>query len=116
MLDIDIDYRNPYAILNRFSEFHAGIMHCHAEYKDSCWFANDSWSCVPSNTICDYPNITTYNPTMQPTISPTVVPTVTPTNPTGNPTISPTFAPTINPSPSSYESMIYSHFGCGQNG
>ena len=46
--DIHIDYQST-----DYSR-HGGIMHCHDGYLDSCWFANDSYSCNDRNTICDY--------------------------------------------------------------
>ena len=93
--DVHIEYTGDYTK-------HGGIMYCNYDYSDSCWFANNSWSCNPENTICDDPVITSY-PTIQPTNHPSDIPSSQPTTipsilPTTDPTSIPTIDPTLDPS------------------
>ena len=105
--DVHIDYRGDY-----FQ--HGGIMHCHDGYLDSCWFANDSYSCNARNTICDCgPTCSpTIDPSESPSEIPTAIPTINPTSTTSSPTDiptsqsseSPSYNPTIHPSNQTIES------------
>ena len=90
-LDVDVIY-------GAIDESHGAIMHCNINYTDSCWVANDSWTCTPSNTICDNPFNETMPPTMSPTYSQTIEPTLEPSySSTLEPTY-PSFAPSYSPS------------------
>ena len=42
--DVSIDFRVD---ANYSYWLHGGIMHCHTEYLDSCWFANNLFACDP---------------------------------------------------------------------
>ena len=97
--DVEIDYRGDY-------DGHGGVMHCHDGYLDSCWFADDSYSCNDRNTICDF---ATRSPTIYPSESPIIESTAIPTTistitPTSS-TISPTDIPTIQPSNQTMQSL-----------
>ena len=66
-------------------------MHCHDGYLDSCWFADDSYSCNDTNTICDFATRSpTIDPSESPTEIPTAIPTIAPTAITSLPTDIPT--------------------------
>ena len=63
--DINFDYTGN-------NGYQGGIMHCNSGYSDSCWFANDSFSCNDRNTICNYGM--EYSPTSEPSMEPTAEP------------------------------------------
>ena len=93
-LDVEVIYE-------AINEQHGAIMHCNINYTDTCRVADDSWTCIPSNTICDNPFNETLPPTLSPTYPPTAAPTLTPTiSPTLEPTpytSAPTLIPTLEP-------------------
>ena len=55
-LDVDLVY------LSSSYSYHGGIMHCHTGYTDSCWFADLSYSCESSNTICEHADASNIDP------------------------------------------------------
>ena len=61
--DVAIDFSGSYV-------YHDGAMHCNIDYIDSCLFAENSWQCASTNTICDNPILRTTAPTQSTTMSP----------------------------------------------
>ena len=109
--DVSVDF--PGGI----SALHGGIMHCNVNYTDSCLFADDSWQCISTNTICDNPILATMSPTEsplttsspssnEPTKSPSENPSVSPTESSIPPTYGPTLEPTILPTTSTTNPTI----------